>query len=120
MALGEQSTIRLVFRSSVWKLGLQVPVIWVAQLQMEMLASPDGAQSALLVSRSATKVSVTRASRSGHSVQLLARSAEHHAVLSNCPSLLPWSICKVWPAMAHGVPVGVLILLTASSCLVSL
>ena len=35
---------------------LQMPVQWVAQLQMEMLACPEPASSCLLVSRSATKV----------------------------------------------------------------
>ena len=37
---------------------MQMPVIWVAQLQMEMLACPEPVEACLLVSRSATQVHI--------------------------------------------------------------
>ena len=49
----------IVFGPCLWIspcMLLQMPVMWVAQLQMEMLACSEPASSCLLVSRSATKV----------------------------------------------------------------
>ena len=44
---------------------LQMPVQWVAQLQMEMLACAEPTSSCLLVSRSAAKVASDLSSGSG-------------------------------------------------------
>ena len=48
------------FSCSLNRMLLQMPVMWVAQLQMEMLACAEPTSSCLLVSRSATKVCLFR------------------------------------------------------------